>query len=136
MLLSTGYHWLATPIRPMVAKTEVRPSSSGMPAATSAPKAISRMSSVTGSESSPAFARSWPKTSLICLSMDASPTSLSVTAGCAFWSAAVVANSAGTCSSALTRSFVRSLKVTIAEWRSREICPSLPGAYGESTDLT
>ena len=45
----------AAPIRPIVANTEVRPSSSGMPAATSAPKAKSRISSVTGRESSPAF---------------------------------------------------------------------------------
>ena len=55
-----GSRWLGSAISPNVAKTAVSASSSGMPAATSAPKASTRMISVIGSESSPAFARSLP----------------------------------------------------------------------------
>ncbi len=52
-----------TAVRPIVASTAVSPSSSGMPAATRAPNAITRMTSVIGSENSPAFFRSLPKDS-------------------------------------------------------------------------
>ena len=55
---ATGIRWLGSAIRPNVARTAVRASSSGMPAATSAPNASTRMSSVIGSESAPALPRS------------------------------------------------------------------------------
>src|SRR5215218_5747380 len=48
---------------PSVAKTAVSASRSGMPAATSAPKTTSRMISVIGIESRPAFERSFPNAS-------------------------------------------------------------------------
>jgi hypothetical protein len=54
---------------PIVASTAVSASRSGMPAATSAPKATMRMISVNGTDRSPAFARS---------SKNASSTSLPV----------------------------------------------------------
>ena len=45
-----GSTWLISATSPSVARTAVSPSSSGMPAATSAPKATSRMISVSGTE--------------------------------------------------------------------------------------
>ena len=50
-VLSMGRRWLTGPMSPSVAKTAVTPSSSGMPAATSAPNVSSRMRSVRGSDS-------------------------------------------------------------------------------------
>ena len=54
--IATGSRWLGSATSPNVAKTAVSASSSGMPAATSAPNASTRMISVIGSESVPAFA--------------------------------------------------------------------------------
>ena len=68
MTSSIGMSELGSATRPNVAMIAVRASRSGMPAATSAPKTTSRMISVTGIESSPAFLRS---------SMKAASTSLS-----------------------------------------------------------
>ena len=51
-------NWLTPRDEAKVAITAVRPSSSGRPAATSAPKASSRMMSVSGSDSVSAFLRS------------------------------------------------------------------------------
>ena len=64
---STGASWLSGPTRPIVATTAVIASSSGIPAATSAPNATSRMRSVIGSEVVPAFLRSAEKTAVISL---------------------------------------------------------------------
>ena len=56
-----GSTWLMSATMPSVARTAVRASRSGMPAATSAPKATTRMISVSGTENSPAFFRSSKK---------------------------------------------------------------------------
>ena len=53
-----GRAWLMIATRPIVPSTAVSPSSRGMPAATSAPKATRRMISVSGIEKAPAFSRS------------------------------------------------------------------------------
>ena len=53
-----GSAWLISATMPNVASTALRASSSGMPAATSAPKATTRMMSVRGTENSPARFRS------------------------------------------------------------------------------
>ena len=53
-----GSTWLIAATSPSVASTAVSPSSSGMPAATSAPNAIRRMIRVSGTEKSPARLRS------------------------------------------------------------------------------
>ena len=50
-----GRAWLMIATRPIVPSTAVSPSSRGMPAATSAPKATRRMISVSGIEMRPAF---------------------------------------------------------------------------------
>ena len=76
--------------------TAVAPSSSGRPAATSAPNATSRISSVIGSERISAFWKSSSNASPISFSADASPNWPSVTLGCSFWSAATVASGAST----------------------------------------
>ena len=55
---SIGTNWLGIATRPSVAMTAVNPSSSGTPAATSAPKARMRMISVIGSERNSAFLKS------------------------------------------------------------------------------
>ncbi len=55
---SIGTTWLTSETSPSVPSTAVRPSSSGIPAATSAPKANSRMIRVSGTEYVPAVFRS------------------------------------------------------------------------------
>ena len=66
-LLSTGKIWLGIATSDIAAATLENASSSGTPAATSEPKAITRISSVIGSESVSAFARSLWKTSFSSL---------------------------------------------------------------------
>ena len=58
--MATGTRWLVSAISPNVAMTAVNASSSGMPAATSEPNVSTRISSVIGSESVPAFAEVVP----------------------------------------------------------------------------
>ena len=53
MLSSMGKTWLGIASSPIVASTAVSPSSSGIPAATTAPNARIRIPKVIGSESSP-----------------------------------------------------------------------------------
>ena len=58
--------WLSGPMMPIVAATAVRARNSGTPAATSAPKAISRMIKVIGSDVFRALPKSSVTTLLIC----------------------------------------------------------------------
>ena len=74
---SIGTIWLGSATRPSVAITALNPSSSGMPAATRAPKATTRMISVIGSESFSAFLKSSAKdfdSALFALAPPNSPT--------------------------------------------------------------
>lgn len=89
MLSSTGMILLGIASSPIVAITAVIPSSSGMPAATRAPKASNRIPRVIGMESSPAFFRSSVKTAFNSLSALARPNSSMVKSGCAACAAAV-----------------------------------------------
>src|SRR5919204_6857495 len=120
---------------PSVAATPVIASNTGMPAATRAPKANTRIARVIGKESVRACLKSLLKLSLRALSAVASPASSMRSDGCAFCAAAVTASSPSALSSALSAS-PRMSKVTSAEWPSFEICPELPGAYGERTSFT
>ena len=52
--------WLASDERPIVASTPEKASSTGRPAATSAPNANSRMTSVTGTDENSARWKSFP----------------------------------------------------------------------------
>ena len=84
----------------MVAITAVTPSSSGRPAATSAPNASSRMTIVIGSEIVSAFLRSSSNIFETALPVLASPNCSMRSSGCAFWAAAVAARTGSTLSSA------------------------------------
>ena len=79
---STGRIWLGSASRPIEATTAVRPSSSGSPAATSAPKATTRMTSVTNSERNSARWKSSSKRSETPLSTVASPKASMRIVGC------------------------------------------------------
>ena len=108
------------------------PSSSGMPAATIAPKAISRTASVTGSDVHSARRKSELIASQIALFALASPNCSMRTVGCARCAAAAAATAALTlsracCSSPATRN------VTSAERPSRESVPAGPGATRSRT---
>ena len=72
---STRMTWLKSAVSPSAAATAVMPSSSGMPAATSAPKATTRISSVTGSEVISARWKSFWMRFMIALLALASPNS-------------------------------------------------------------
>ena len=85
---STALMWLRTPTRPIVPSTAVRPSSRGTPAATSEPKAINRITSVTGSEVTNAVLKSLLIASFTWLSELAWPNSPTVNCG---WAACVAA---------------------------------------------
>jgi hypothetical protein len=89
------------------------PISNGTPAATSEPNVSVRMSSVSGSESSPAFARSSPMTLLTALLALALPNCSMSRAGKAAWVAAVASRLASTRSRASVESPAMS-KVTSA----------------------
>ena len=80
---STGASWLSGPTRPIVPMTPVIASSSGIPAATIAPNAISRMSSVIGSDVVPAFWRSELKIAMNSSSELPSPDCSMRRSGCA-----------------------------------------------------
>ena len=72
---TVGIRWLAIEFRPNVASTAENASSTGTPAATRAPNAISRMTSVSGSDRLRAFAKSWLILSFRTWVADASPNS-------------------------------------------------------------
>ncbi len=112
--------------------TAVRPSSSGTPAAISAPKATTRISSVIGSESVSARWKSFSNCALSALAAEASPNCSMRSSGCAFCAAATAASEESTRSSDSSMS-PGTLKVTSAERPSLEIWPSLPLANGDST---
>ncbi len=75
-----------------MAKTAVSARSSGRPAATSAPNATTRISSVIGSERNSAFLKSSSKDFDSALSALASPNCSTRSCGLAFWAAAVAAS--------------------------------------------
>ena len=115
--------------------TAVAPSSSGSPAATSAPKAISRITSVIGSERNSAFWKSFSNASPISFSAEASPNSPITTSGCCFCSVATAASGASTASLAVSSS-PGSWKLTSTERPSSETLPLFSGRSGFWTSLT
>src|SRR4051812_1393957 len=117
---------------PSVIATALRPSSSGRPAATSAPKAMTRMSSVIGSERVSAFLKSSSRALLSALFALASPNCSMRNPGWRRWAAATAVRIAPTRFSALSWSPRRS-KFTSALRRSREIWPSSPTRSGSLT---
>jgi hypothetical protein len=117
---SMGTSWLGSATRPSVAATAERPSSSGMPAATSAPKATTRMARVIGMESVSAFLKSSSKDCESALLELASPNCPTKTPR--FWAATrSTAATTGPTASSVCSSSPRSSKFTRAERPSREI---------------
>ena len=100
MELSTGETWLSRATRPIVAMTAVSARRMGTLAATSAPKAMSRMIRVIGSEVTKALLKSSPIAVLSSFSALASPNCSTVKPG---WAAcaALVAASVGSTRSGL-----------------------------------
>ena len=134
MFSSTGHAWLGIASRPIVAITAESASRSGMPAATSAPNAITRITIVTGSESSPARSRSLLNLSSTCFSA-LTPNSSIRREGCAAADAPTAFITGSIRSTAVSASPRRS-RFTIAEWPSAETWPGFPAAYGLWTLVT
>jgi hypothetical protein len=112
----------------MVATTAVIASSSGMPAAMSAPKETSRISRVIGREVVPAFARSALKTSWNSFSELAEPDCSMRRSGCAFAAASTVATEASTALSTAASSADPGISnVTSTAWPSGDTEPPWSG---------
>ncbi len=103
-----------------MAATAVIASSSGIPAATSAPKASTRITSVIGSEVTSAFWKSSSNFLLSALPALASPNCSIRSLGLAFCAAAVLSSVASTRSLASSSSLAVSSKLTSAERPSSE----------------
>ena len=121
--------------RPNVANTAVSASSSGIPAATSVPKATRRMTSVTGSDSSPALPRSSPYAVTRASTLLASPNSPMKSCGCAFCSSSTRSRTGPIRSTAVSGS-PRIWSPTRAACPFGAICPLFAGARGERTCWT
>src|SRR5215210_1876910 len=129
-----GSTWLIPATRPRVASIAVSPSRSGMPAATSAPKATRRMISVKGTEKSPARFRSSPNEASSALPV-LSPKEPTKTLGCAFCTSATRATTGSILSAASSAGPRISIR-TSAECLSPEMKPLFPASYGDSTFAT
>ena len=105
-----------------------------MPAATSAPKATTRITIVTGSERRPARSRSWLNLSSSCFSA-LTPNSSIRRLGLAA-AAPSTASITGWILSVAVSASPRISRLTVAEWPSAEIWPRLPAAYGLCTLVT
>ncbi len=98
VLSPVGMIWLESVVRPNAANTEVRPSSTGMPAASRAPNATIRMISVIGMDSISAFWKSEASLSSNALPDVASPKPSISRDGCAATTALVAASIGATLS--------------------------------------
>ncbi len=111
------------------------PSSSGTPAATSAPNAITRITRVTGSEVASALLKSPLTSVLTALTVLAVPSSPTNNPGYARCTAAVAASAGATRFCEVSGSPVI-WKITSAARPLFEICPAFPGASGERIAAT
>ena len=93
---STCNTWLSSSVTPSAASTAVKPSSSGTPAATSAPNATTRISSVIGTEVASALWKSSLTSLLIALLLLAVPSSPMNSPGWARCTAVVADKAAAT----------------------------------------
>src|SRR3954470_8887874 len=100
----TGAMWLIGPARPIVPTTAEIASSSGSPAATSVPKARTRMISVRGSDMNSAFWRSFSPASLMAFWALTSPNCPISRPGWDFEAASTVLTAAATGPSAASES--------------------------------
>ena len=98
-----GTRWEARVDSPIAAATEESASSTGTPAAISAPNATIRMARVTGRLSSSARLKSLPRVSSRALLIDGPPTCSTRSCGWAAWTPAVASRSGCTRSAAVSR---------------------------------
>ena len=132
---STGMIWLGRATSPIAIATAEMPSSSGMPAATSAPKAITRMISVIGTEVTSALAKSFENAFSSDLLALAEPNSSIRRFGCRCAALATAVSIGPMRCLALSESPATE-KVTRADRPSLEICPWLRGSSGDLTSDT
>ena len=130
-----GMNWLMTEFSPKVASTAEKARSTGMPAATAAPNANSRMISVRGSETFRAWFRSPSILFDRTWSADAWPNSAMCISGCAFWSPATAVMTGWIRSLAVSTSPVMS-NCTSADPPSLVTWPELLEARGLRTFVT
>ena len=131
VVLPTGSQWLGIASSEMALVTAVPASSSGMPAAISAPNTHSSSTSVIGTEVTSARRKSELMMLLVARSTLAWPDSATRRPGWAAWTAAT-ARSAGTTVLSALSGLPTTLNVTSAERPSREISLPPPGASGDS----
>ena len=125
-----GSHRLGTASRETATMTALPASSTGMPAAISAPNTASSRISVIGTEVSSALWKSLPIIVLAAWSVLASPASDTMRPGWAAWTRATAARSAATVASALACG-PATLNVTSAVRPSAETRPWPPGPSGD-----
>jgi hypothetical protein len=89
---SAGQRWLGNAISPIAATTAVSARSTGIPAATAAPNAASRIASVIGIDRYSARLKSRPTLSSSSFDALASPNSPTKYSGCAFCAPSTVAS--------------------------------------------
>ena len=116
----TGSHWPGMASSEIAVTTAVPASSSGMPAAISAPNVSSSRTRVTGIEVSSAWWKSWPICWLATRSSLASPASVTSSDGCAACTAAT-ARSAGPTRLSSSLPLPGTVKLISSERRSAEV---------------
>ncbi len=119
--------------RPEAATKAVIASTTGSTAATSAPNATSRMPRASGTAVHSARAKSSVNWSLNHLPALASPNSSTSSSGCCFCTAATASITAGTFSTAFSRSSPASVNCSRAECRSADIAPVSYGLCSSPT---
>ena len=126
----TGSHWLTRVSSDSAVTTEVMASSSGMPAATSAPNTSSSSTRVMGTEVSSALRKPWPSRELMARPKLASPPSAMRKPG---WRAATAATArwAGATAVAWSATGPGTWKVIRALRPSAETRAWLPAASGD-----
>ena len=130
VLAPTGSHWPTTDSSETAAMTAVTASSTGMPAATSAPNTTSSRISVTGMEVASALRKSLPTALLTAAEMLASPVSATTRSGCSACTAAT-ACCAGWTADVASSGLPGTVKVTSALRPSADTSAVLPDPSGE-----
>ena len=134
VVLPTGSQRLGMASSEMAVTTAVPASSSGMPAAISAPNTTSSSTSVTGIEVTSARRKSALMVLFVARSTLACPASPTSRPGCRAWTAATARSAAPTVWSALS-GLPATVNVTRAERPSREIIPWPPAVNGDRTSM-
>ena len=132
---SVGTRWLTSALRPVAASTAENARRTGSPAATSAPKATSRIRIVSGSEVSSARPISRSNRLSICWLAEASPNSSMIRLGLPAWASSIDFRIGAIRSFAFSASPLTS-NWTRAECRSAETSPAPGRLIGETMFVT